>query len=71
MRLVSSMTKKIYSNYIFYLTAKDLWDNVNQMHSDLDNQSQVLELNLKLGDIWQVGDIIHNIFTSWQKFSKT
>ena len=49
--LVNSMEEEISSNYLCYSTAKELWDNVNQMYSDLGNQSQVYELTLKLGDI--------------------
>ena len=33
--LVNSMEKDISSNYMCYHTAKELWDNVNQMYSDL------------------------------------
>ena len=36
-----------------YPTAKALWDNIIQMYSDLGNQSQIYELQLKLGDICQ------------------
>ncbi|MCI00064.1 hypothetical protein A2U01_0021080, partial [Trifolium medium] len=38
--LVNSMTEEISANYLCYATAKDLWDNVSQMYSDLENQSQ-------------------------------
>ena len=34
-----------------YPTAKALWDNIIQMYSDLGNQSQIYELQLKLGNI--------------------
>ncbi|KAL5815770.1 hypothetical protein ACOSQ3_024148 [Xanthoceras sorbifolium] len=39
--LVNSMTEDISCNYMCYSTAKELWDNVNQMYSDLGNKSQV------------------------------
>lgn len=51
--LVNSMAEDISSNYMCYHTAKELWDNVNQMYSDLGNQSQVYELTLKLDAIRQ------------------
>ncbi|KAL5756172.1 hypothetical protein ACOSQ2_020918 [Xanthoceras sorbifolium] len=38
--LVNSMTEDISGNYMCYSTTKELWDNVNQMYSDLGNQSQ-------------------------------
>ena len=53
-----------------YSTAKDLWDNVNQIYSALDNQSRVLELNLKLGDIRQgeytITQYFHKLTRVWQ-----
>ena len=42
--LVNSMDEDISANYMCYPTAKELWDNVNQMYSDLRNQSQIFEL---------------------------
>lgn len=42
--LINSMNKDIGSNYMYYSTAEELWDNVNQMYPDLGNQSQVYEL---------------------------
>ena len=50
---VNSIEEEISSNYIYYPTAKALWDNIIQMYSDLGNQSQIYELQLKLGDICQ------------------
>ena len=35
--LVNSMDENISSNYMCYFTAKELWDNVNQMYFDLGN----------------------------------
>ena len=51
--LVNSMAEAISSIYMCYTTTKELWDNVTQMYSDLGNQSQVFELNLKRDDIRQ------------------
>ena len=45
------MEEEISLNYICYPTAKAFWDNIIQMHSDLGNESQIYELQLKLGDI--------------------
>ena len=49
--LVNSMEEDISSNYMFYPTAQELWENVNQMYSDLGNQSQIFQLILKLGEM--------------------
>ena len=58
------MDEDISSNYMCYSTAKELWDNVNQMYSDLGNQSQVYELTLKLGEIRQEEDLVTKYFNS-------
>ncbi|RVW85144.1 hypothetical protein CK203_032913 [Vitis vinifera] len=49
--LVNSMEEDINSNYMCYPTAQELWENVNQMYSDLGNQSQtaLLKSNLTSG----------------------
>ncbi|CAL5432783.1 unnamed protein product [Camellia sinensis] len=65
--LVNSMEEDISSNYMCYTTAQELWDNVNQMYSDLGNQSQVFELTLKLGDIRQGDDSVTKYFNSLKR----
>ena len=35
--LVNSMEEEISSNYLYYSTAKELWDSLTQMYSDLGN----------------------------------
>ena len=45
--LVNSMEEDISSNYICYSTAKELWDSVTEMYSDLGNKSQIYELTLQ------------------------
>lgn len=65
--LVNSMDEDISSNYMCYSTAKELWDNVNQMYSDLGNQSQVYELTLKLGEIRQEEDSVTKYFNSLKR----
>lgn len=65
--LVNSMEEDISSNYMCYHTAKELWDNVNQMYSDLENQSQVYEVTLKLGEIRQGEDNVTKYFNSLKR----
>ncbi|XP_052206376.1 uncharacterized protein LOC127810847 [Diospyros lotus] len=65
--LVNSIDEDISSNYMCYPTTKELWDNVNQMYSDLSNQSQVFELTLKLGEIRQGDDSITKYFHSLKR----
>ena len=65
--LVNSMEEDISSNYMCYPTAKELWDNVIEMYSDLENHSQVFELNLKLGEIKQGEDSVTKYFNSLKR----
>lgn len=65
--LVNSMEEEISSNNMCYPTAKELWDNVSQMYSDLGHQSQVFELTLKLGHIHQGNDSVTKYFNSLKK----
>ena len=65
--LVKSMEEDISSNYICYHTMKELWDNVNQMYSNLENQSQVYELTLKLEEICQGKDNVTKYFNSLKR----
>ena len=69
--LVNSMVEDISSNYMCYTTTKELWESVTQMYSDLGNQSQVFELNLKLDDIRQGGNSVtqyfHSLKRMWQE----
>lgn len=51
--LVNSIDKDISSNYMCYPMAKELWDNINHMYSNMGNQSQIFELTLKLGEMRQ------------------
>lgn len=62
------MAEDISVNYMCYHTAIDLWDNVNQMYSDLGNQSHVYELKLKLGQIRQGEDNVTKYFNSLKNF---
>ena len=65
--LVNSMEEDISSNYMCYPTAQELWENVNQMYSDLGNQSQIFELTLKLGEIRQGEDNVTKYFHSLKR----
>ena len=45
-----------------YLTTKVLQDNIIKMYSNLGNQFQVYELQLKLGDIHQGENLVTKYF---------
>ena len=38
------MTNEIGENFMFYDTAKDIWDAVKEMYSNVDNTSVVFEI---------------------------
>ncbi|RVW72934.1 hypothetical protein CK203_053082 [Vitis vinifera] len=65
--LVNSMEEDISSNYMCYPTVQEPWENVNQMYSDLGNQSQIFELTLKLGEIRQGEDNVTKYFNSLKR----
>ena len=65
--LVNSMEEEISSNYMCYPMAKELWENVVQMYSDFENQSQIFELNIKLGEIRQGDDTVTKYFNSLKR----
>ena len=64
------MEEDISSNYMCYLTTQELWENVNQMHSDLGNQSQIFELTLKLGEIQKGEDNVTKYFNSLKRIQQ-
>ena len=65
--LVNSMEEDISPNYMCYHTAIELQDNINQMYSDMENQSLVYELTLKLERICQGEDSITQYFNSLKR----
>ena len=65
--LVNSMEEDISSNYMCYPTAQELWENVNQMYFDLENQSQIFELILKLGEMRQGEHNVTKYFNSLKR----
>ena len=66
-QLVNSMEEHISSNYLCYSTARELWKNINQMYSDLGNQSQVYEITLKLEEVKQGGDLVTKYFNTLKR----
>ena len=60
--LVNSMEEDINCNYMCYPTAKELWDSVTKMYSDLENKSKIYELILQAREIRQGGDNVTKYF---------
>ncbi|KAI6677516.1 hypothetical protein NL676_038312 [Syzygium grande] len=65
--LTNSMEEDIGANYLGYHTAKELWDAVCEMYSDLGNQSQIYELTLKLGKMRQGEETVTKYFHSLKR----
>lgn len=51
--LLNTMTNEIGENFMFYDTAKDIWDAVKETYSDVDNTSAVFEIKSILHDLRQ------------------
>ena len=61
------MEEEIGTNYMCFPTAYELWENINQMYSDLGNQSQFFELTLKLGELRQGEEKVTKYFNSLKR----
>ena len=46
--LINSMEPRIGRTYLFYKTAKEIWDSVQDMYSDLENSSQCFEIRFSI-----------------------
>lgn len=46
--LINSMEPSIGRTYLFYKTAKEIWDAVQEIYSDLENTSQCFEIRSKI-----------------------
>ncbi|XP_072078063.1 uncharacterized protein [Arachis hypogaea] len=68
--MVNSMEDDISSNYMYYTTAKELWDRVKEMYSNLGNKSQIYELTINAREIQQGSDNVtkyfHTLKQVWQ-----
>ena len=62
--LVNSM-EEISANW--YTTAKEMWENLKQMYSDLGNQSQIYEIQLKIGEAKQDTDTVTKYFAGLKR----
>ncbi|CAN1146522.1 hypothetical protein LINPERHAP1_LOCUS1372 [Linum perenne] len=60
--LVNSMNEEIGANYLGYSTAKELWDDVQNLYSVAGNQSQIYELKYysTLKRVWQDLDVFND-----------
>lgn len=51
--LLNTMTNEIGENFLYYDTAKEMWDAVNETYSNVDNTSAIFEIKSLLHDLRQ------------------
>ena len=54
--LINSMTNEIGLDFLYYATAKEIWDAVKETYSDNENTSQLIEIKGLIHDLRQ-GDL--------------
>lgn len=64
--LINSMDQKISRRYLFFKTAKEVWDAARKMYSDLGNASQIFEIRSKLKEIKQGNQTVTQYFSDLQ-----
>ena len=64
--LINSMDSKISRRYLFFKTAKEVWDAARKMYSDLGNASQIFEIRTKLKEIKQGNQTVTQYFSDLQ-----
>ena len=69
--LINSMVQKISRTYLFYKTAKEVWDVVQEIYSDLKNTAQCFEIrsaiwNTKQGNS-SVTEYYNRLLELWQE----
>jgi hypothetical protein len=65
--LVNSVEEEISINYLCYSTAKELWESLKEVYSDLGNKSQIYELTLKVRETQQGSDNVTKYFHSLKR----
>lgn len=64
--LINSMDPKVSRRYLFFKTAKEVWDAARKMYSDLGNTSQKFEIQTKLKEIKQGTQTVTQYFLALQ-----
>ncbi|EOY17116.1 Cysteine-rich RLK (RECEPTOR-like protein kinase) 8 [Theobroma cacao] len=69
--LINSMEPKIDQTYLFYKTAKEIWDMAHEMYSDLENSAQCFEVRSALRSTKQgnlsVTEYFNTLTKLWQE----
>nr|CAN83808.1 hypothetical protein VITISV_026963 [Vitis vinifera] len=62
--LINSMTNDIGENFMYYGTAKEIWDATRETYSNIDNTSTIFEIKSILQDLRQEIQLLPNILIS-------
>lgn len=69
--LLNTMTNEIGENFLYYDTAKEMWDAVKETYSNVDNTSAVFEIKSILHDLRQgdvsVTEYFNTLSRHWQQ----
>ena len=69
--LINSMEAKIGRTYLFYKTAKEVWDAVQKLYSDLENTAQCFEIRAAIRTTKQselsITKYYNNLVELWQE----
>lgn len=69
--LLNSMTNETGENFMYYKTAKEIWDAVHESYSNKDNTSAIFEIKGILHDLRQgessVTDYFNQLIHHWQQ----
>ncbi|KAL5743714.1 hypothetical protein ACOSQ2_026830 [Xanthoceras sorbifolium] len=58
------MKEEISANYLGFSTAREMWENLKAMYSDLGNQSQIYEIQSRVREANQGTDSLTKYFTA-------
>ena len=64
--LINSMTNEIGEDFMFYQTAKEIWDAAKESYSDKDNTSELFEIKGILNDLF-VTQYFNALNKQWQR----
>ncbi|KAJ1426515.1 hypothetical protein SESBI_10259 [Sesbania bispinosa] len=69
--LLNTMTNEIGENFMYYDTAKEMWDAVKETYSNVDNTSAVFEIKSILHDLRQsdfsITEYFNTLSRHWQQ----
>ena len=55
--LINSMTNEICENFMYYKSAKEIWDAVKETYSNNDNTSKVFEIEVSFMILGKVNSL--------------